>query len=200
MGNIQKVELITIGVSHGGLEALTEIFSRLSPNFKIPVIVIYHRSVDSDWNFLNEYFSRHTLSKIFEVSDSDKIEPGCIYFATGGYHLLLENKDTMILNLDDRINYSRPSIDIFFDSASQTYTDKLMGILLTGANTDGAEGLCKIARAGGYTVVQDPAEAISPVMPQAAINICGAELDAVASLKNISEIMNNADTFHRIKK
>ena len=198
MGRIQKIELITLGASQGGLDALTEIFKGLSEDFFIPIIAVYHRSRSSDWQFLKEHFAKQTSITIKEIFDSEIIRPGHIYFAPPDYHVLLEDRETLLLTLDERINFSRPSIDVLFKSASQIYKRSLMGILLTGANTDGAEGLCQIARAGGYTLVQTPTEAASPTMPKGALDICGNEVDAVENLINISKIMNSANAYYGI--
>jgi len=197
MGDIRSMELAAIGTSHGGLAALAAIFKNLSEDFILPVIIAYHRSRKSSWAYLEEYFSGFCRFKIKEVEDLEVIKPGCIYFAPAGYHAIFEDHALMSVILDDYFNYSRPSIDILFDSAVECYKNRLMGILLTGANTDGAKGLCRIAKAGGYTVVQDPSEAVAGVMPQGALDICRP--DSVENLNGISRLMNEANACFREK-
>jgi len=192
MGNIKSIELIVIGASYGGIEALTVIFRNMSKIFKIPVIVVYHRGKESNSGYLEKYFSEYTTCKIREIEDNESIHQGTIYIAPADYHVLLEDFSSISLVLDDPVNYSRPSIDLLFISAGKIFKNHVMAVLLTGANSDGACGISHIAGNGGYTIVQNPAEALIPVMPQSALDIC--EVDEIANLDKISEIMNQANS------
>jgi len=197
MGSIKQTELIVIGASQGGYEALCGILENLVKNFLIPVVVVYHRAKNSDWNYLHEQFSRYTFKEVREIENYELIKPRSIYFAPPDYHVLFEDRKTLVTSFDDYVNYSRPSIDILFESACSWYKKNLMGILLTGANNDGAKGLHGIAAAGGYTAVQNPVEALAPKMPQSAIEIFLP--DTVAGLKEISNLMNVANIYFREK-
>lgn len=197
MGSIKRTELVVMGASHGGFEALSVIFENLLKNFLIPVIVVYHRSKNSEWNYLHEKFSCYAFKEVLEIDNFTLLKKGGLYFAPPDYHVLFEDRDTLVTSFDDYVNYSRPSIDIMFDSASTWYKENLMGILLTGANNDGAKGLHNIATAGGYTIVQNPAEAVAPEMPRSAMEIFSP--DSVASLEEISELMNVANLYFREK-
>lgn len=198
MGKIKSIDMIVMGASHGGLEAIAGIFENLSGDFELPVIIVYHRSKQSDHDFFLDYFSRFTALKTLECGDNERIKNGCIYFAPPDYHIMIEDRSKMSLYYDEPVNYSRPSVDILFDSACRVYKNRLMGILLTGANSDGAAGLCSIASEGGLTVVQDPNEAVAPMMPKSALELC--KVDAVETLGNIAEIMNLANSYYRESK
>jgi two-component system chemotaxis response regulator CheB len=120
------------------------------------------------------------------AEDKEPVAPGTIYFATPGYHLLVESGGTFALSLDELVHFSRPSIDVLFETAAEAYGDRVLGIILSGANSDGAAGLQAIARAGGSAVVQDPSTAVAPTMPQAALRECGdsfvGDVAAIAAL------------------
>src|SRR5690606_35205527 len=107
--------------------------------------------------------------RVKEADEKEKIKPGCVYIAPPNYHLLIEKNETFSLSIDEKVNYARPSIDVLFDSAAYVYYDQLIGVVMTGANHDGAMGLKKIKENGGMTIVQDPETAISRFMPEAAI-------------------------------
>lgn len=161
-------ELIVIGGSLGGMEAISSLLSILPADYALPIIIVLHRlkNVKSP---LIELLSLKTRLKVKEADEKEKLEPGVAYIAPANYHLLVESDKTLSLCISEVVNYSRPSLDVIFESVASVYKDKVIGILLTGANEDGGEGLKSITLAGGLTVVQDPSTATSPVMPMAAI-------------------------------
>ena len=198
MGNIDSVDIIVLGTSYGGMETLTLLFSNLSEDFDIPIVIVYHRPRKSNSDYLVEYFSNCTDLVIEEISDCQKILSGHIYFAPPDYHVLFENKDTLILYMDKAVNHSRPSIDVLFQSGGQIYKNKIMGILLSGASSDGAKGICFISEQGGFSMVQEPSTAIASTMPQSAIDLCFP--DRVEDVKMIAFLMNESNAEYRKRK
>ncbi|MFA6290841.1 MAG: chemotaxis protein CheB [Victivallales bacterium] len=184
----QNYRAIVIGASAGGLGALKTILSLLKENISVPVIIVQHTSPNS-----GDYMVRHldSLSKlrVKEADEKEKLEPGTAYVAPANYHLLVESDETLSLSVDERVNYSRPSIDVLFESASDVFGDALIGIVLTGANSDGSAGLRKIKDSGGLAVVQEPRTAEVPAMPQSAIDAVGKPVH-VLSLEGIAELLN----------
>ena len=169
-----RYKAIVIGTSYGGLEALKNILPSLEKDFPIPVIVVLHIGDNNNDIFVN-YLNAICTLQVKEAESNEKIMPGFIYFAPPNYHLLIESDFTFSLTIDKKHNYSRPSIDILFESAAWAYTNSLIGVVLTGANSDGAVGLKLIKDFGGMTIVQSPESALSPVMPQAAIKMVKPE-------------------------
>lgn len=161
-------EAIVIGASAGGLHALTTIFETLPADFKTPIIVVQHRAKDEK-GLLEEVLQNKCKLKIRQADDKEKIKGGNIYIAPPDYHLLIESDRTFSLSYDPLVNYSRPSIDVLFESASEIFKSKLLAIILTGANNDGAAGIEKIKKLGGFTIAQNPETALFPSMPRAAI-------------------------------
>jgi two-component system chemotaxis response regulator CheB len=178
------VRLVTIGASWGGLHALETILSGLAPAFRTPIVIAQHRSVDSGSGALGRMLSVRSGLDVCEAGDKDPIEPGRVYIAPSDYHLLVE-PGSFALSTDDLVQYSRPSIDVLFDSAADAYSGELAAVVLTGANADGAYGLQRVKRRGGVTIVQDPATAEKREMPDAAIATGAADhvlpLDRIAS-------------------
>ena len=161
-------EAIVIGVSSGGLNAMKIMFSLLPADFKIPVIIVQHISARSENQWIHLLNAKSNLS-VKEADEKEKIKPGFVYIAPPNYHLLIEKNKTLSLSVEERVNFARPSIDVLFESAAEAYKDKLIGVVLTGANNDGANGLKRIREYGGLTIVQDPATAESSYMPASAI-------------------------------
>lgn len=170
-----RYKAIVIGTSYGGLEALKIILPKFGHGFPLPVIVVLHIGDNNNDIFVNYLNSMCTLH-IKEAESNEIIKAGFIYFAPPNYHLLIESDFTFSLTTDKKHNYSRPSIDILFDSAAWAYTKSLIGVVLTGANSDGAIGLKMIKDFGGMTIVQSPYSALSPEMPQAASKIAKPEI------------------------
>jgi two-component system chemotaxis response regulator CheB len=161
------VDAIVIGASAGGVEALMKIFSVLTPGFGLPIIAVLHVREERR-SRLAEVFQQRLPIPVKEVDDKEMIVPGTLYFAAPGYHLSVEKDFSLSLSQEERVFYSRPSIDILFESAADAYGPRLAGVLLTGANQDGAQGLSLIKQYGGLTVIQDPMQAQAPIMPEAA--------------------------------
>ncbi len=186
-------ECVVIGCSAGGIEALSQIFRALPDDFGLAIIVVIHLSKNSP-SFFQDCFSRHTKVPIKEADEKEPVRPGNIYFAPANYHLLMEADKTFSLSTEAPLRFSRPSIDIFFETAADCYRDSLLGIILSGANADGSQGLQKIKSLGGTTLVQDPSTAAFPEMPQSAVSYADFVYDLskiaafVAGLKPSSSI------------
>ena len=178
-----KPKAIVIGSSAGGLNALKIIFSALDKNFKIPIIVVQHISPHSD-NYITTYLDKNSRVNVKEAEEKEAIKEGNIYFAPPNFHLLIERDKTFSLSTEERVNYARPSIDILFETAVYAYGKHLAGIILTGANHDGANGMRLIKQYGGLTIVQDPKNAEVDTMPTCAIN--ATQIDHILSLKEIT--------------
>ena len=155
--------LIVVGVSAGGLAALRTLVGSLPAGFSIPVVVVQHRSRDSE--LLCELLQECSPLEVGEVNDKEEIAPGRVYVAPPDYHLLVE-QGYFVLSTDEPVRYSRPSIDVTFVSAADAYAPDVIGVVLTGANADGSRGLRRIVDKGGYAFVQDPATAEVRAMPQ----------------------------------
>lgn len=175
----QGIEAIAIGASAGGVEALGTLLASLPQTFQLPVFIVLHLPPDRS-TMLPQLLSRRCPLPVKEAEDKEPVTPGTVYFAAPDYHLLVEPDRTFSLSRDEPIHYSRPSIDLLFESAAFVYRKHLLGIVLTGASQDGAEGLKQIRECGGAAWVQDPEEATSSTMPAAALARAGA--DAVMPL------------------
>ena len=173
--------IAVVGTSWGGLAALRELVSALPDDLSIPVVVVQHRHKQSD-HMLPMLLQDRTKLSVCEVEDKAPIEPGKVFVAPADYHLLIE-ADSFSLSVDDPIRYSRPSIDLTFASAADSFGARTIGAVLTGANADGAEGLRRIAERGGLALVQDPATAESPNMPAAALKaVPGARVLTIGAI------------------
>jgi len=163
---VKAVSLIAVGASWGGLKALRGIAHGLPPHFRVPIAFVQHRSKESA--ALRDLLQDCTSLIVCEVEDKQPIMGGYIYLAPPDYHLLVDG-DEFSLSVDEPVRYSRPSIDVFFESVAERFGTGAVGVVLTGANEDGAEGLRQIAARGGLVIVQDPRTAESPIMPRAAL-------------------------------
>lgn len=168
---VQAKRAVIIGASAGALEALSLVLPSLPASFALPVFVIVHVPADKP-SVLAEIFSAKCRLRVVEAEDKEPVEPGVIYFAPPDYHMLFENKSTIALSNEDAVLFSRPSIDVSLESAADVWAEELVGIILTGANHDGASGLQAVFKAGGTTVVQDPDSAYAKAMPEAAMAAC----------------------------
>ncbi|MFY9153110.1 MAG: chemotaxis protein CheB [Prolixibacteraceae bacterium] len=166
---------IVIGTSYGGLEALKLILPAFGKDFPLPVFVVLHIGDHSNDGFVG-YLNSICNLPVKEAESNEEILPGTIYFAPPNYHLLVEDESTIALSADEKLNFSRPSIDVLFESAAWIYTKYLIGVILTGANSDGANGLKMIKEFGGTTIVQNPLSAVSPAMPRAALKTAKPEI------------------------
>ena len=171
-----------IGASAGAVQALSRILPRLPVTYPLPVLVVVH--VPADPSGLVALFRAKCDISVREPEDKEPILPGTVYFAPASYHMLVEHDRSIALSMDEPVLFSRPSIDILFESAADSYGDALVGVVLTGANDDGAEGAAAIAAAGGTIFVEDPEAAFAAAMPSAAIAKCTAAqslpLDTIA--------------------
>jgi two-component system, chemotaxis family, protein-glutamate methylesterase/glutaminase len=161
-------ELVVIGASWGGLRAVGELLAGLPEKLELAFAVAQHRGPDARRGGLEELLQVHTAYPVREVSDKEPIEPGHVYLAPPDYHLLVDG-DEFSLTVDEPVRFSRPSIDVFFESVADRFGPEAVGVVLTGANDDGAQGLRQIATRGGLAIVQDPRTAESPIMPRAAL-------------------------------
>jgi two-component system, chemotaxis family, protein-glutamate methylesterase/glutaminase len=177
---------VAIGASAGGIAALLPTLSALRADFPLPLILVMHRPEDGD-NLLRDTFANRMALAVREPADKEPLVPRHLYIAPAGYHLLLESDLTFALSCDPPEHFSRPSIDVLLESAADALGESLVAILLTGANADGAEGMARVAAAGGLTVVQDPKEAQSADMPLAAI--AARPPDFVLNLEQIRALL-----------
>lgn len=160
--------IVTIGCSAGGTEALRQLFLQRSVPSHVTVIVVLHVGTVSP-DVLLDFLRVITKCPVAEASSQEPVRGGHVYFAPPGYHLLVSPEGNFELNVDDPVNYSRPSIDVLFESAAEAFKEKVVGIVLTGANHDGAAGAAKILSLGGQVLIQSPEESAHPQMPLAAM-------------------------------
>lgn len=175
---------VVIGGSAGGFQVLVSILSALPDEFPLPFLIVQHLHVSDDGSF-SQHLARASKRRVVEPCDKEPIEPGCVYVAPADYHMLLERKETIALSIDERVTWSRPSIDVLFESAAGPWGPDAIAILLTGANADGTRGMRAIRQAGGLTIAQDPACAETPFMPQSAIN--AGVVNEVLGVEQIAE-------------
>ncbi len=167
--------LAVIGGSWGGLDALGRLVALLDPGVTIAIVAALHRAPNGPEGALVSYLGARTRLPVLEAEDKARIEPGHVYLAPADYHLLVE-PGRFALSIDAPVHYSRPSIDVLFESAAHAYGEATAAVVLTGANDDGCRGLREVKRRGGVTVVQDPATAVRREMPDAAIATGAADL------------------------
>jgi two-component system, chemotaxis family, protein-glutamate methylesterase/glutaminase len=181
-----RVDAVVIGASAGGVEALGALLPALPAAFRPSLFIVLHLPRERP-SLLVEIFERRCALPVREAEDKEPIEPGTVYFAPPDYHMLLEKGRQIALSADAPVHYSRPSIDVLFESAADAYGERLLGIILTGANEDGAAGLHAIHQAGGITIVQQPDSAKVPLMVVSALQRGPA--DFVLSLQEIAELL-----------
>ena len=162
-------ELVVIGASWGGFDALRHLLERVPEEVDLPIAIVQHRGPDSRDGALESMLQRVVSRTVREASDKDPIERSHVYLAPPDYHLLVEERGSFALSTEARVQYARPSIDVLFESAADAYGESVIGVILTGANEDGAAGLRRIADRGGLAIVQDPETAARRAMPDAAI-------------------------------
>lgn len=164
---MSKVSIIALGASWGGLHALSIILAAL-PKDMPPIVIAQHRSAQPRTDNLAQLLAAKSVLSVCEVVDKYPLEDGCVYLAPPDYHLLVEEGHCGI-SVEEPVRFSRPSIDVLFESAADSYGKGSCGVILTGSNSDGADGLKAIFARGGACLVQDPAQAESPKMPLAAL-------------------------------
>jgi two-component system chemotaxis response regulator CheB len=181
----KRYEAIVIGVSAGGLNALKTLLPGLPEDFALPIIIVQHVGADSG-NIWISILNNACKLEVKEADEKETIEKGKVYIAPPNYHLLIEKDRTFSLSADKRVNYARPSIDVLFETAACAYKSRLVGMILTGANSDGTNGLKKIKEMGGLTIAQDPDTAESSYMPASAIE--NVRVDYVLPLEDLKEM------------
>ena len=181
---MKSIQALVIGASAGGVTAILKLMDLLPKDYPIPIVVAQHLPRDSSVMF-SSVFGQKRGDQVLEAMDKLPLEANKIYFAPADYHLLIESDFTLSLSQDDPVNYSRPSIDVLFESAAIAFGSTVCGILLTGGNEDGAKGLLEIQKLGGITFVQDPKDAECAAMPNAALNLL--KPDFVGSLTDIAK-------------
>ena len=188
---LQQVEAVVIGASAGGVQALGTLLAALPADLRPPCFVVLHLPRERP-SLLPEIFSPHCRRPIEEAQDKEPVQAGTVYIAPPDYHLLIDRGPTVALSTDELVHFSRPSIDVLFESAADVYGKGLLGIILTGWNQDGADGLEAVHRAGGLTIVQHPDTAEAPVMPQSALARSRARF--VLTLEEIAELLKALPT------
>lgn len=163
--------VVVVGGSAGSVEALARLLDRLPPGFGLPVVVVVHQPRRRP-SALAEALAPHGPLAVEQAQDKVPLQAGAVFVAPPDYHLLVERGGFLALSVDEPVNYSRPSIDVLFESAADAYGPRTIGVVLSGANADGARGLAAVCRAGGVALVQSPEEASSPEMPRAALAEC----------------------------
>jgi two-component system chemotaxis response regulator CheB len=181
-----RIDAVVVGASAGGVEALGEILPTLPADFRPALLVVLHLPRERP-SLLVEIYEKRCALPVREADDKEPIEPGTVYFAPPDYHMLVERSRQIALSTDEPVYYSRPSIDVLFESAADVYAERLLGIILTGANEDGAAGLLAVHRAGGVTVVQQPDSAKVPAMVVSALQRNPA--DFVLPLPGIADLL-----------
>lgn len=180
-------DAVVIGASAGGLNALKTLLSELPKNFPASVFIVQHLSPNKE-SYMVEYLKDNISLPIKEAGSMDPIIRPMIYVAPPNYHMLIDRGDVIVLSVEGKVNYSRPSIDLLFSSAAERYREKLIGIILTGANSDGSDGLKRIHELGGIAIIQSLSDSEASAMPQAAMLKTNA--DYILDLKDMSKIIN----------
>jgi two-component system chemotaxis response regulator CheB len=175
---MSDIEAIVIGGSAGGLDALLSIVPALPDQVSCPIVIVLHLP-PAQPNLVPEILSRVCARAVHEAEDKMPLRNQTIYVAAPNYHLLIEKNRSLSLSIDEPVHHSRPAIDVLFESAADAYGPAVAGLVLSGANQDGAEGLCQIRQAGGVAIVQAPATASSPMMPETAIRRVGPSAHVV---------------------
>lgn len=183
----KSFRIIVIGVSAGGTDALNQIITELPASFPLPLAIVQHLHPEQD-DYMVKYFKKRCQLNVLEAVDKTAVKKGNIYFAPPDYHLLIEDDESFSLSCDEKVCYARPSIDVLFKSTADVYGASTLAIILTGANSDGTDGIKYIKNNGGTTIAQNPDTAYSPLMPQSAINT--GKIDKVLTLSEISNIFS----------
>jgi two-component system chemotaxis response regulator CheB len=182
---LSGIEGVVIGASAGGVQALAQLLPAFAQGTKAAIFVVLHLPRDRP-SLLADVFSPKSALRVREAQDKEPVAPGTVYFAPSNYHLLVDDGPQLALSTDDLVHHSRPSIDVLFESAADVYREHLLGVLLTGANEDGAQGLAAVQDAGGITVVQEPETAQASTMVLSAMQLRAP--DHVLPLSRIAEL------------
>jgi two-component system chemotaxis response regulator CheB len=184
----KPIEILCIGGSAGSFDVLMQIIPRIRTDIKFPIIIILHRK-SNPATIISEVFKIRTDLKVCECEEKEVLLPGTIYFAPAGYHILIEKNKSISLDYSEKVNYSRPSIDVAFKSISDIFEEKTAAILLSGANADGSKGLFYVFNKNGTTIVQSPESAEVGYMPQQAINLFKPH--HISNIPEMIDLINN---------
>jgi two-component system chemotaxis response regulator CheB len=184
-----KIDAVVIGASAGGIQALSVLLPALSPNLHAAVFIVLHLPRDKP-SVLPEVFQPKCALPVVEAEDKLPVVPGKVYVAPANYHMLIDAGPHLALSADDPVHHSRPSIDVLFESAADVYKTRLLGVILTGANEDGAAGLACVKDVGGLTIVQEPETAQAPQMIRSALAL--RPVDWVLPLDKIAALLKTA--------
>lgn len=168
-------EALIIGGSAGSLDVLLKVLPNLSASIAFPIVIVLHRKSGKE-NLLTDLLSSKTKLCVKDIEEKETLKPSIIYIAPPNYHLLIEKDKTLSFDSSEKVNFSRPSIDVTFESAADVYAENLVCLLLSGANSDGTKGLQKVHRNGGTTIIQNPASAIVGFMPEYAMEHVAIDL------------------------
>lgn len=185
---MRRYEAVVVGVSAGGLRVLSLLMPALPDGFALPMMVVQHRAHDTD-DFLAKHLDKRSACSVKEAVLGEEIKSGTIYLAPAGQHLIITDNRTLALSTSPRIHHARPSIDSLFTSAADVYLSKLVGVLLTGANADGVDGLKTVQQKGGLTVVQEPNTAFADFLPNLAVE--SVAVDHVLPPEEIAHLLCN---------
>lgn len=179
-------EAVVIGASAGGLGALQTLLSNIGKKFQLPMLIVQHLHPESE-DYLGQLLKSYSHLKFKEADDKEPIQSGTVYYAPANYHLLVSSDRSLVLNVDEKVNYCRPSVDVLFETAADVFGSHLIGIILTGSNQDGAVGMATIKKKGGLTIAQDLKEAEVDAMPRAAIEL--VKVDHILTLEKIGKLL-----------
>ncbi len=183
----ERLDVLAIGASAGGVEALSIVLQGLRARARTTTLIVMHRLRDQT-SVLPQIFASSCAVPAVEAEDKAPVRPGNVYFAPPDYHMLIDPGPAIALSCDEPVHYSRPAIDVLFESAAHTFGARVLGMLLSGANEDGAAGLQAIRRAGGAAAVQDPRHAFAPAMPAAGLR--AGPVDYVLDLPQLKELVH----------
>ena len=192
VSKIKNAEILILGCSAGGFSIIYDLVLKFPKNFPLPVLIVIHRSSKYK-SLIEEQLNLNGKLKVKMAEDKERIQKGIIYFAPPDYHLLVEDGGSLSLDYSELVHFCRPAIDVTFQSAADVYKEKVIAVLLSGANEDGADGIAYVSELNGLTVVQDPDIAEFRTMPQAAIE--KTSVDLILNNLQISELMNNIVRF-----
>ena len=182
----RRFEVVVVGTSAGGVEALERFLGRMPVDFPIPIVIVQHLA-PKEISHLATILRARTKLVVVEAEDKDPLIPGTVYVAPPNYHVLVESNRLLSLDADEPVNFCRPSADLLFFSAAASFGKSVAAVVLTGANGDGAEGAATIRRAGGMVFVQTPATAAFPVMPRLTLERC--QPDLVAPVEDLADAL-----------
>jgi len=188
-GRWHNSDVLLLGGSAGSFNLIFQVVKNLPPDLNKTVIIVIHRKKNFQ-SEIEKMFSENSRMPLKEISDKDKINKNTVYIAPANYHTLIEKEGYFSLDVSEAVWFSKPSIDVTFDSAADVYNERCTAILFSGANQDGAQGMLKLKNAGSLTIVQDPSEAEMPEMPDAAININA--VDYVLGTNEIFELLKTS--------